>query len=305
MKKRVLITGIHGFIGSSLKRFLENNGRLFDIFGVSNAGDSDEKILTLDLTHEKELCRFFKKIKPHYIFHLAGGRPDSEEKIFRSNFLTTKSLFESLIKSGCRKTRVIIPGTAAEYGNIAGDGRLISEDGGVSPTSWYGLAKYMQTSLSLTYTQKGLDVIVVRMFNIIGKGVPPTLAIGKFAREIAAIEKGVQPAVIETKNLGGKRDFLDINDVCAALIKIAQKGKKGEIYNICSGRTCLVGDLLGKLLGRARLKNISIKEDTRNLSESFGVIGSNAKLRRTISWKPVVTIERSLQETLNYYRGLL
>ncbi len=305
VRKRILITGIHGFIGSSLVRFIENHYSQYEIFGISKNVDKKKYVFTLDVANSKKLSMALKEIKPDFIFHLAGGRQNSDDRIFSSNFLTTRSLLKSVEKISGFNPRIIIPGTAAEYGKIGDSRKLVKESDFAQPVSWYGFVKYMQTSLSLMYASRGLNIVVVRMFNISGVGVPSGLSLGKFAQEIALIEKGRKPAIMETKNLGGRRDFVDIADACSALMKIAERGKSGEIYNICSGRGYAVRDLLSQLLAIARAGHIKIKEDKHNSSESFDIIGSNAKLRRTIFWQPTIKIEQSLQNTLDYYREFL
>jgi len=87
------------------------------------------------------------------------------------------------------KARVIIPGTAAEYGIPLAGIRKISERSLCRPISYYGLVKNMQTTMSLTFAREGMDVTVGRVFNILGHGVPATLAMGRFSQQIASVEK--------------------------------------------------------------------------------------------------------------------
>ena len=170
------------------------------------------------------------------------------------------------------------------------------------PTSWYGLTKYSQTLLGLMYAQKGADVVLARIFNICGYGMPETLALGKFAKQIAAIEEGKQEAAIQTGNLSGRRDFLDVEDVCAALMLLAEKGKAGEVYNVASGKFCRIRDLLKKMIRYSAVPKIVVREDKAASAESHDIAGRNSKLKGCTAWQPKTTIDQSLKNTLAFYR---
>ncbi len=293
MKKTILITGVRGFLGSSLREFLNGHQDAFKVYGISRD--------RCDLTRTGPLKSILRRVKPAYIFHFAGGRLSGDQQTFDANFITTKNLLETVKElNAVFKPRIIIPGSAAEYGNIQGK-RLISENCLPKPLGWYGFVKLLQTDLGLFYARQGLDVVVVRMFNICGARTPESLAIGGFAQQIVAIERGANP-VIRTKNLGGQRDFLDIEDVCQGLWMIARKGKQGELYNLCSGRPATIRQLLRQMLKRAKVKGIGVRENKKDSSLSFDVIGSNAKLKSIVPWSARVSLERSLENTLAGYR---
>lgn len=304
MKRRILITGVNGFIGSALRRFIHDRNLPFEVFGIDvvRPAHSDEKIWVCDLNNQRKLKGILAKVHPDYIFHLAGGRIDGAKRLFHSNLLISQFLFETAKKLSHFRPRIIIPSTAAEYGNVGWRGKFITENAISRPISWYGFVKSMQTGLSLTYAQQGFDVVVGRIFNISGFGTPPSLVIGKFAGEITRLEKGGKPKVIYTKNLGVRRDFLDIRDVCSALLAIAQDGQSGEVYNICSAQAHTIKDLLKKLLSYSSLKDVRIREQKNGDGEVYNAIGSNTKIKRTTHWRPQVPIGQSLLDTLNYYR---
>ena len=160
-----------------------------------------------------------------------------------------------------------------------------------------------QEELSLFYALKGSDVIAGRIFNIIGKGVPLHFSIGKFAYELALINKKKKKPILHTKSLSTKRDFLDIEDVCKYLVAVACYGKKGEVYNICRGESYKIRFLLNKLIDIAGIEDIRIvknKECNRenNVIDSFG---SNKKIKRIVKKAMLVSIDESLRNTYFYY----
>ena len=287
-----------------MDRYLRGLRGPLQIYGLSRrwSAVAEQNIYVCDLNDGLRLRQILGEARPDVIFHFAGGRFPDDQKMFEANFNTTRNLLEALKGDQSFKPRVIIPGSAAEYGQIPGR-KLITENCLPKPLGWYGFVKLLQTDLGLYYTRHGLDVIVVRMFNICGAYTPAHLAIGGFARQIVAIERGKAP-VIHTKNLDGKRDFLDMEDVCRGLWMIAQKGKAGEIYNLCSARPSNIRTLLDKLLTYTTVKNITVEENKKDASFSFDVIGSNVKLRSVIDWSPRVSLERSLQNTLASARNI-
>lgn len=306
MKKRILIAGIHGFLGGALDCFLKNNYPSWDVYGICrHPHGRNKKVLLCDLNDSKKLTKILLQLNPDYIFNLAGGRVQNQDELFSSNFLGTLSLLKVLAEQKRIRGRVIIPGTAAEYGIPGQKQGRMDEKSLFQPKSWYGVVKVMQVNLSLFYARHGLDIVVARMFNIFGERVPETLAIGKFAQEIVMIEKGIKKPIIATKNLDGQRDFLDVKDVCRAMVLAAQEGRRGETYNICSGKAYTIRALLNELINLAHLKNIRVDEDKKSSSESFNVIGSNRKFKQLTGWAPAISMRQSLKETLEYYRMVL
>jgi len=303
MAKKILITGVNGFLGKALWEYIKAKQFSFEVFGVDHAKLlSSRRLFLCDVSDKKDVLKIIYYIRPDYIFHLSGGRMNAEKELLRNNILATRVLLEVVNSVSNYCPRIIIPGSAAEYGRTVSP---VRETALTRPVSFYGLAKNTQTNLGLMYARTGLDVVVGRIFNVCGYGTPPTLSLGHFSREIALIEKSKKRLVIQTRNLRMKRDFLDIKDVCSALLKVAQGGKSGEIYNICSGNSFLMRDLLNELIGYSQVDNIAIKEDNESVQEVDISVGSNTKIKKVTGWKPKVTISQSLKSTLRFYRDFL
>ena len=306
MAKKVLITGVGGFLGSALWKYFKAKESSYEVFGIDRYKLlSSRQVLSCDLNNKKEVLKIISRVRPDYIFHLSGGRVNVEKDLLRNNVLATRSLLEVVTGVAHYYPRIIIPGSAAEYGKTPFPTVPVRETTAVRPVSFYGFAKNMQTNLGLMYARAGLDVVVARIFNVCGYGMPQVLSLGRFSRQIALIEKNKRGKVVRTKNLRMRRDFLDVQDVCSAFLKVARKGKSGEIYNVCSGNSYLMGDLLKEFIGYSKIDNIVIKEDGQRIHGVDISIGSNAKIKKTTGWKPKIDIGRSLKNTLNYHRELI
>ena len=302
--KRILITGVSGFIGNSLKEFIERNLSSFEVYGIDSFLDkSTKRYFKRDLSDRKSLRDIIKRVSPHYIFHLAGsGKKDDLSSLLLANVLSTQNLLESILDLKSIKTRVIIPGSAAEYGIVSQEDMPVKESYPLKPINFYGFVKMYQTILALNFYKSGLDIVVGRIFNTVGWGSPQRLAIGNFAHQISLIERGKKNTTINTEGLSSKRDYLDIQDVCSALIAVAEKGKRGEIYNICSGKSYKLGELLNSLIKISNCRKYTPKPPHISPLEIKDIRGSNKKIKKATGWNPKVKIIESLKNTLDYYR---
>jgi GDP-4-dehydro-6-deoxy-D-mannose reductase len=94
-----------------------------------------------------------------------------------------------------------------------------------------------------------------------------------------------------------------VRDVVRAYAGLIEKGKTGEVYNVCSGRSYSLENILKRLLSFTQ-KEISIRVDTQKLRkvDIQRLIGDNRKIKEAISWEPQIPIEQSLEELLDYWR---
>lgn len=296
----ILVTGVSGFIGHALWDYLKAYD--LQVYGVDvQLRRSSSFLFACDLSDSVKLKKILIRVKPDFIFHLAGGRPQDEDLLWEANFIPTKRLLDAIWQIKGIHPCIVIPGSAAEYGKIKMPQKPVDENAQLQPLAWYGFVKYMQTSLGLMHAAKGLDVRIARIFNVGGFGTPATLALGNFAQKIVRVERGMRP-LLKVGNLSGRRDFLDIEDVCSALWAVARKGSRGQVYNVCAGQSVRMRQLLDKLISYSEVKNIVVKEDRKSISTTFDIAGSNAKIKQLTGWHPRIGMEDSLKNTLRYYR---
>src|SRR5688572_29687371 len=92
-----------------------------------------------------------------------------------------------------------------------------------------------------------LRVVITRAFNHTGPGQTDRYVAPAFARQIAEIEAGARPAVIEVGELESRRDFTDVRDVVTAYRLALAVGRHGERFNVCSGEALAAGEILAHL----------------------------------------------------------
>src|SRR5689334_22602748 len=192
------------------------------------------------------LALIVRGVEPDVVFHLAGGSVGTAEQLEIMNVGLARTMMEALRLAEARPVFVCC-GSAAEYGHAVIDGTPTPESVACAPVGAYGASKLAQTQAALAFGEAtGTRVLVVRIFNSIGPGMPPHLALGDFARQIAAL-----PAcggVLRTGTLGVDRDFIDIALVARALRLLACHPDASGVVNICSGQATRLAHLLDRLI---------------------------------------------------------
>lgn len=293
----VLVTGAGGFCGRHLTSFLRDQGVKVHTLSPGDSIAPDHHRI-IDITDADALARVLKLIQPDYIFHLAGIACSTDPALFyRVNTQYAACLLYAMERTGLDDRPVLLIGTSAEYGIVSKSQLPISEDLPPHPYNHYGISKLAQTFEGLAASRSGRPVVIVRPFNIIGRGMPEYLVVQSFAKQIIRIMEGQIAPVIEVGNLRSSRDFIDVSDVVRIYWQIIQKpAAYGEIINICSGRPVIMDELLSKLI---ELSGISI--EARPNPSYFKPIdipehyGSTEKLQRIIGFASGVSLDVSLR----------
>lgn len=286
---RCLITGIGGFTGQHLARFLAEQGAtVFGIDSPRRPQPCSADILCRDLADCAAVRAFLGRARPEAIFHLAGKtRGDNLGELLAANVETTSVLLELAAELNCA---VLMPGSAAEYGFPRE--LPVRETHPVQPVTAYGMAKARQTALALDYARRGLRVFVPRPFNLLGPGLPESFAPARLARQAAALGDGDELVV---DNPDTRRDFVDVRDVARAYWEILTRGRPGEIYNLCTGVGVSLEEVARGLLeasGRhARLRRGPQTDPPAALT----IVGSCDKIRAELDWTPRLPLADSLR----------
>jgi GDP-4-dehydro-6-deoxy-D-mannose reductase len=228
--------------------------------------------------HPARLAEVVEAAEPDAIFHMVGGTVGSELELRQSNLGVATSIMQALRDVGARPLLVCC-GSAAEYGAAIVDGVPVRESVACAPIGAYGASKLAQTTAALEFSEAtGTPVLVARIFNPIGPGMPPYLALGDFVRQIAAMSTR---GVLQTGNVHVYRDFIDVRHVTDAMWMLAQNPTARGIVNICSGEPTQLIDLIECLIELSG-KSITIETVSERVRqhELTVVVGSTARLVR-------------------------
>lgn len=313
--KKALITGINGFVGSHLSSYLLKND--FQVFGTIKPGTEKKsqdniELFDVDMLNFESFKELIGSVAPDHVYHLAALTSPLEsfnapQKTVENNIIGQVNILESVKQNDLKDTKVLVVASAEVYGAIDALQNPINEDTPLRPTSPYAVSKIAQDYFGLQYfLSHGLKTIRVRPFNHIGPRQAPFFAVASFAKQIADIEKGNQEPVIRVGNLDAKRDFTDVRDVVAAYLLLMEKGKYGDVYNIGSGTSRRIGDVLDMLLSLSEAK-ITKEEDPARMrpSDVPDLVCDNSKIKNETGWIPQISFEDSLKETLDYWRGIV
>ncbi len=313
---KVLITGITGFVGSHLADFLLEKGDI-EVYGIERWRSRTENIehikdrITLmgcDIRDASSVKKLIEKIKPDKIFHLAAQSfvPTSwhaPQETLTTNIIGELNVFEAVRELGINPV-IQIAGSSEEYGLVEENELPVKESNPLRPLSPYAVSKVGQDLLGYQYYKSyGLNIIRTRGFNHSGPRRGEVFVCSDFAKQIAKIEKKKQEPIIYVGNLEAIRDFTDVRDMVKAYWLATEKGKPGEVYNICSGKGYRIKEVLDILLSITKEK-IKIKRDPKRMrpSDVPVLIGDNTKFRKVTGWKPEIPFEKTLEDLLNYWR---
>jgi GDP-4-dehydro-6-deoxy-D-mannose reductase len=307
----IFITGATGFVGCYLRDFLKSHGHR--IWGSAYPDvpelSSDDRIFYLDIRSEKDVFQHIKEIKPDWIFHLAAVSNvrhswNRRRETLETNIIGTLNLFEA-VRNFSPQARIVFVSSSDIYGTKFTSGVALDEKNAVMSVNPYAYTKWSGEVLSEFYTRiEGLNIVIARPFPHTGPGQSEDFVCSDWACQIARIEKGLSAPEINVGNISVARDFTDVRDVVRAFVGLAEKGKPGEVYNVCSGLSYSLEKILECLLSYTQ-KEITVRVDSQKLRKVDipRLVGNNEKIKEEISWEPIIPMERSLKELLEYWRS--
>ena len=310
----ILVTGAGGFAGSHLIDQLaaDDEGPAIVAWHrpgkphPANAPRSDRvRWDGVDLLDRDAVSAAIARAQPSIVFHCAGaahvGRAWSGiEPTFAINVRGTQFLLDALSGHGVN-ARVLVPSSAMIYRPSAGP---LGEDDPLVPPNPYGLSKLAQEMLAMRSSGHGVSVCIARAFNHVGPRQDSSFVVSDFARQIAAIEAGRGDPEIVVGNLEARRELTDVRDTVRAYRAVVERGRPGRPYNVSSGRAIAIGELLDRLLARARVP-IRVRADPARLRPNDVpiLVGDPSRIREEIGWTPAIPLDRTLDDVLEYWRS--
>ncbi len=313
---RVLVTGATGFAGSHLvDDLLENGDEVYGlVYRADDPGEYPEHAsffkLEGDLLDEESLQEAMEAARPEVIYHLAGWALTAQSwdypaKTISINTVGTANLLHAAVNNG--KPRVVAVTSAEIYGVVKAEQLPIDEESEPDPHHPYGLSKWAAGRLIPMFWRRfGLPVIEARPFNHIGPGQGLGFVVPDFASQLAAIRLGQRDPQIAVGNLSAERDFTDVRDVVRAYQCLAERGRPGKTYIICSGQAVPIHYILSVLVEIAQV-GLEIIYDSERMrpSDTPVLYGSYERIARDTGWRPQIHIRQSLVDAFEDWVGRL
>ena len=279
---RLLLTGAHGFTGQHLSLAASVAG--YEVFSLEG-----------NLQEIESLREQVHKIHPTHVVHLAGishVTGDHELAYYEVNLLGSLNLLKALKDLVTLPQKVILASTAHVYGNY--ESSSIKESERLAPISHYAMSKLAMEYMSQPFLKR-FPLVLTRPFNYTGVGHDSRFVIPKIIEHFRC-----KAPVIELGDIDVLREYNDVRDVCDVYLKLLLLGKSGQTYNIASGRSHSLRQVIAsleKLSGHV----IRVEQNPQFLRvhEMFNLAGDSRRLEECIGELPWRSLEATLQWMLN------
>jgi nucleoside-diphosphate-sugar epimerase len=269
---RVLITGIEGFTGNYLEKFLVSKN--FDVYGTTIENPIKPNHFKCDITNIEEVQSLLSHLNPDYIINLAAISfvAANPMKMYEVNVFGTLNILDALITLKQSPKKIILASSAAVYGNQEGS---LSENLFPSPINHYGNSKLGMENMAKNYFDR-LRILIVRPFNYTGLGQENHFLIPKIVSHFRAKNK-----TIELGNTHVFREYNNVNDIVEVYANLMTSDINAETFNICTGKSYSISQIVSALVDMSK-HNIEVKTNPKFVrkNEIVDLKGDPSKLFR-------------------------
>lgn len=271
---KALVTGASGYIGSHLVAHLTRVGWDVSTIRLRNGMPDFDHVL-----------RNLGNAAPDVVFHLAGvTRAASAAAFYEANSVLAARLLDAVAVLP-HVPVVVLTGSAAEYGRVPPGAVPVPESQVCRPATDYAVSKYAQTLMGLARAASGLPVVVARVWNPVGSGMPAHLALASFAGQIAAMP--ATGGTLRVGNLDVERDFIDVHELVRLLAAVGQRAEAiGQVINLCSGRCWRLRSLVDRMIAITGRPVDVVVDPARQRSDEAPVLYGDATGLRRLGLEP-------------------
>ncbi len=305
--KHALITGGAGFIGSYLARFLLDDG--YKVTVVDNLSNGSEEnipkgcnFINIDIATEHWVDLLDPSID--YVFHLAAQSSgeisfEDPENDLKINTLGTLTLLNWSLNNGIKK--FIFTSSMNVYGQV--EDRMISEKDYINPDSFYAVGKVASENYMRIYSDLGLNITVLRLFNVYGPGQNlHNLKQGMISIYCAYMHNN-DPILVKG-SLNRFRDFVYITDVIDAISQSMHHDLNFLILNVCTGVKTTVGDVISMMRNSSSKSDYPITVLDGTPRDQFGIYGNPSLAKTLIGWESKINIRDGMENMIKWIGNL-
>jgi GDP-4-dehydro-6-deoxy-D-mannose reductase len=263
----------------------------------------------LDLRNSRDVAALVGGTPPDAVIHLAAQSfvPEAfrdPAATLQVNLLGTLNLLQALREAGFAG-RMIYVSSGDVYGLVPEEALPVAEIRLAVPRNPYAVSKLAAEALCRQWAiTEGMDIVVARPFNHIGRGQSDRFVVSDFARQVAAVRGGHREPKIMVGDIDVTRDFTDVRDVVHAYFALLQDGERSEVYNVCSGEERSIRSILMRLLDLANVE-VAIEPERGRMrkAEQRRMRGDPANIQRKTGWKAMTPLDESLASMLDYWES--
>jgi GDP-4-dehydro-6-deoxy-D-mannose reductase len=300
--KRLLVTGRHGFVGTTLAEMVAQERGLRD-WQLAEVSEG------LDLRNPRDAAALVGSVPADAVIHLAAQSfvPEAfrdPAATLEVNLVGTLNLLKALREADFAG-RMVYVSSGDVYGLVPEDALPVAETWLPAPRNPYAVSKLAAEALCRQWAiTEGTDVVVARPFNHIGRGQSDRFVVSDFARQIADVRGGRREPKVMVGDIDVTRDFTDVRDVVRAYFSLLQDGERGAVYNVCSGEERCIRSILTRLVELASVE-VAIETEPGRMrkAEQRRMRGDPAKIQRETRWKATTPLDETLASMLDYWQN--
>lgn len=303
---KYFITGVSGFVGRYLVSHIQQEDKEALIYGVGRSPCCELGInyFQLDLKNQETLSSLLKELQSDFIIHLASMSSVQEswnnpQKCFDDN---AKSILNILtaVKENNLQCRILSVGSVEEYGNYLESEMPLKEDYPLNPISPYAATKVFQENICKIYANYfGLDIVMTRSFNHYGIGQSDKFFVASMIKQLVEMRNN-ERKLLKVGNIDVKRDFINVRDVVDIYYRLLYTGKKGEVYNVCSGKPVCLREIILNCCSILNINPEIIVDPMRiRPSDIYVIYGDNSKVKSATGWQQKYFLESNLKDIIS------
>ena len=307
---RIAVTGSTGFVGSHFRQYVAGLGRTeIEVVSLTRMDGT-----SVDIRDAGLVADAVARCHPDVVLHLAAIALPSSARAepaaaWNVNVIGSLNIAQA-IRSEAPDARLLYVGSSEAYGSsFMEEPKPLRENAALVPRSAYGSTKAAADLMIGQMAMEGLKAVRFRPFNHTGPGQTVDYVVPAFARQVASIEQGKQPAVVRVGNLEAERDFLDVRDVVAAYAQAALPETElpvGAVMNLATGAPIRIQSILSMLVSLAN-QPIDIEIDPARLrtNDIARASGSAERAKDMLGWVPKISLANTIRDVLNYWRNVI
>lgn len=295
---KVLLIGADGFIGKAVYSELKKG---HEVIGGTRNAEAGDGYVQLDLAERSSIAKTLKEVRPEAIINCAGIVGNNEKADLNAVYVS--NLLAEAVASGLTFQRIIILGSAAEYGLVEAKDIPVDEETPLRADSPYGMSIVKAEGVATEYvTQYDLPIVVARIFNPIGSGMQPRFLIPSLISQLAEVKAGKR-GTIEVSRLDSRRDYLNVRDLAVAFRALLEHTPCQKVYNIGSGRATSNGQLVEMILEESHLGMAPKLIETSDTPEALVAVQADvSRMADEFGWKTQITVEDTIKEIIDATR---
>ena len=308
-RKRVLVTGGAGFIGSHMVDALLDRGHEVAVLDDLSTGDRANvhpraTLFEASITDTEEVDRVFREVSPHWVSHHAAQISVTRSAEDPVGDAQTNVVGSLVVLEGCRRNGVEHLAFASTGGALYGEPQQIpcAESHPIRPLAPYGAAKYaVETYLEVYRATWGLRSVSLRYANVYGPRQSHRGEAGVIAIFAGKMLSGQQPTIYGSGQQ--ERDFIYVSDVVEANMLVMERGLEG-VFNVGTGTLTSVNQITAALRDCCSY-NDEVTHGPERPGEVQRIALDSALFRQVTGWRCQMALEEGLRRTAAYFRDIL